>query len=397
MSLYIAKFGGSSVATTSRIKNASEIVSRLVSAGHKVVVVTSAMQGVTNQLIDFTRNFQDSPIDREYDSVISSGEQVASGLFSMCLNSIGIRSMSMLAWQVPIKTAGIFSNAYIDSVDKKKLLECIENDITPVVAGFQGVSEEGHIMTIGRGGSDATACALAYALGADECFIYTDVDGVYTADPRIVLDSKRLTEISYDEMLELASSGAKVLQSKSVLIAKQCNVKLRVLSSFSGSLGETIVTNDTVYIPKDKKITGIAHNPNMAKAVISAENLNNTELLNILYKYKTTVELISCLEFGNRKLSFLFPKTLSHSLKAILESIEGISFEFDNDIGIVTLVGAGIKTDQTTLPDIISILSNSQTKIKQISVSELSVSIVVPLQQLEFIVNELHQFFFSES
>ncbi len=393
MNLYVLKFGGSSVATTSRIKHASQIVSKLILEGNRVVVVTSAMQGVTNQLIDFTKNFQDCSMDREYDSVISSGEQVAAGLFAMCLNSMGYKAVSMAAWQIPIKTDGVFSNAYISSVGKSTLMDSIDNGIIPVIAGFQGISENAEIMTIGRGGSDATACAIAYAIGADECFIYTDVDGIYTADPRIVLDARRLEEVSYEEMLELASHGAKVLQSKSVLIAKQCNVKLRVLSSFSEG-GETKVTNQTVYMPDGKRITGIAHNPNMAKITISAEDTNTTDLLNIIHQNKMQIDLVSCIGFENKRLAFLAPKASLSHLKTILENIVGISFEVDNDIGVVTVVGSGIKTDQSVLPEIISVINNNSVKIKQIEVSELSVSIVVPLQQLEHIVNILHKALF---
>ena len=395
MKLYVIKFGGSSVATIARIRHAAEIVLKHVLNGSKVVVVTSAMQGVTNQLIDLTKGFQESSIDREYDSVISSGEQVSSGLLAMCLCALGVSAKSRQGWQIPIKTTGVFSNAYIKSIDKKVLMDDVMAGVIPVVAGFQGISEDGDITTIGRGGSDATACALAYALNADECLIYTDVDGVYTADPRIVLKSQRLKEISYDEMLTLASSGARVLQSRSVVIAKQCNVKLRVLSSFSES-GETIVTNDTIYIPKDKKITGIAHNANMSKADVYGENLNIAELLNSIYKNKASIDLISGMEFDSERLSFLFPKAMISVVRQILDSVEGASYEIDNDIGVVTIVGSAIKTDQSILPDIISTLSKNHIKMKQISVSELSVSIVVPFLQLEFIVNELHELFFGD-
>ncbi|GHT89164.1 hypothetical protein FACS1894113_3480 [Alphaproteobacteria bacterium] len=291
MALYVLKFGGSSVATTARIRKSAEIVANVRNRGHLVAVVTSAMQGVTNQLIDVAKAFCDSFVNREYDAIISSGEQVAAGLFALCLGSIGISAKSMLGWQIPIRTSGFFSQGFISSVNKDVILnEILTNGTTPVIAGFQGISDENEIMTIGRGGSDATACAVSCAIGADECFIYTDVDGVYTADPRVVLNSKRLTQISYDEMLVLASLGAKVLQDKSVCIAKQCGVKLRVLSSFSEG-GETIVTNETTY-QNDRKIAGIAHNTSVCIINISGD-FNGSELTERLYFNKINLEFIS--------------------------------------------------------------------------------------------------------
>lgn len=385
--LYVVKFGGSSVATTARIKHVSDIVSKLVLKGNRVVVVTSAMQGVTNQLIDFTRVFQESPVNREYDAIISSGEQVAAGLLAMCLESMGVKSKSFVSWQIPINVDGIFSNAFIDSVDRSKILDSLENGITPVIAGFQGISKNGDIMTIGRGGSDATACAISHAINADECFIYTDVDGVYSADPRIVLNSKRLKEISYNEMIELASNGAKVLQSKSVLIAKNCNVKLRVLSSFQDDDGgETMVTNETVYIPKDKNIAGVAHNMGLSKATIFG--INDAGL--ILSKINSP-ELIS---INGDSLSFLFPKTSLLDVKSIIEK-NNLLFEIDNDIGVVSIVGSGIKTDNSILNIAISIISANGIKLKQITVSEISISIVVPLGQTNISLNLLHEKFFG--
>ncbi|MDR0744724.1 MAG: aspartate kinase [Holosporales bacterium] len=390
MSFYVVKFGGSSVATTSRIKKASEIVSRIISNGNKVVIVTSAMQGVTNQLIDFAKIFHDSPINREYDAIISSGEQVAAGLFALCLSSVGIKSKSMLGWQIPIKTSNSFSQAIIKSINAKKVLDAVfEKDITPVIAGFQGISDRDEITTIGRGGSDATACALAYALNADECFIYTDVDGIYTADPRIVLNSKRIEKISYNEMLELASCGARVLQSRSVLIAKQCNVKLRVLSSFSET-GETIVTSETVYIPKVKKIAGIAHNMSSCMIKIFGE-ANQIQIFEMLYDNNIKLDLISVSE---NLISFLIQKPYLGDLKLILEN-EKITFDVDNDIGVVSIVGDGVKTDQSIFKKILSIINTKRIKLKSISFSDISISLIIPFQQTELLVNEIHHAFFE--
>jgi aspartate kinase len=259
--LYILKFGGSSVANPQRISHVADIVSRHLQSGTEVVVVTSAMQGVTNQLVDLTKSFGEVMYGREYDAVISSGEQVAAGLLAICLNSIGVKAKSFNAWQIPIIAEGEFSDAAICEINSHKIFEELNDGVVPVITGFQGISKncKDDILTIGRGGSDATACAIASAMNADKCCIYTDVDGVYTADPRVVLGAKKLAKISYDDMLELADNGAKVLQAKSVAIAKQYGVNLSVLSSFTKG-SETLVTNETNYLSNaNYEITGISH------------------------------------------------------------------------------------------------------------------------------------------
>ena len=257
MELCVLKFGGSSVATAARIKRVAEIIAKLKKEGQQVVVVTSAMQGVTNNLVEMTRFFSESSFNREYDAIVSTGEQIAAGMLAMALQSIGISAKSFAAWQIPIEVSGPYSDAKIVKVDAEKIRETVSHGIVPVITGFQGISKNGDVCTIGRGGSDATACAIAKWINADECLIYTDVDGVYTADPRIALDARKIEEISYDDMVELASWGAKVLQKKSTLIAKEYNVKLKVLSSFSGNSG-TVVSDQTKCV--FPHIVGIAHN-----------------------------------------------------------------------------------------------------------------------------------------
>ena len=213
MSLYVLKFGGSSVATTARIAHVAGVIADFVDKEHGVVVVTSAMQGVTNRLIELTKAFTDSPISREYDAIISSGEHVAAGLLALALNSRDISAKSLTAWQVPITVSGTYSDASISQVSAEKIFEMLSQGIIPVITGFQGISANGDVCTIGRGGSDATACAVANAIHADECLIYTDVDGVYTADPRKVPNARKLDVITYDEMLELATLGAENITS----------------------------------------------------------------------------------------------------------------------------------------------------------------------------------------
>lgn len=376
MSLYVLKFGGSSVATPIRIKNVSEIISKFVSNGDRVVVVTSAMQGTTNHLIDLAKSFSDTTFNREYDAIISTGEQIAAGLLALSLCSMGYPAKSLNAWQIPIKTTDNYSNAEILEVNRDKLLEDVENGVIPVITGFQGISEGFDICTIGRGGSDATACAVANAIDADECLIYTDVDGVYSADPRIVLNAKKIPEISYDDMIELATWGSKVLQSKSTLIAKKYNVNLKVLSSFSEGPG-TKVTNKTTYI-SDKNITGIAHN-----LELSMLSLNNPLDIRLLQQF-------SVIDSGK---GFLIQKASQNDLKAFLEE-SSIEFEIDNDIGTTTIVGK-FESKEDILKKISEITDKNGITLKHSLFSPNSVSLITPFQQTEKFVNLLHKEFFD--
>lgn len=371
MSLFVLKFGGSSVATPARIFRVAEIVSEFVKKGDRVVVVTSAMQGVTNRLIELTKSFSESPFNREYDAVISSGEQVAAGLLALALNSVGFSAKSFSAWQIPIEVIENYSDAEIIRVDSKILLRTLQDGIIPVITGFQGVSKIGNICTLGRGGSDATACAVSNAIGADECLIYTDVDGIYTADPRIVLDSQKLLEISYDDMIELAFWGAKVLQTKSTLIAQEYNVKLKVLSSFSNGLG-TDVTNQTKYVLSNS-VTGIAHNLDLF--LLTSSNLN---IFNIIKSFVYFEKDGSC----------LISKTSQADTKAALSGFES-SFEIDNDIGITTIVG--MFSDDIMIKIIEDVCMSKNIICKKLIRSKRSISILTPFQQAELLVNSIHE------
>ena len=400
MSLYVLKFGGSSVATPARINHISEIISEFISDGHRIVVVTSAMQGVTNQLIELTKSFSDSPFNREYDAVVSSGEQVAAGLLAMALNSKGIQARSMTAWQVPIEVCGTYSDAEISHVGSKKLLDQLDRGIIPVVTGFQGISRMGDVCTIGRGGSDATACAVAKFINADECLIYTDVDGVYTADPRIVLDAQRIDNISYDDMIELASWGAKVLQNKSTLIAKDYRVSLRVLSSFSDGLG-TKVSDKTDYVLKGP-IAGIAHT--LDYLILKVQNHSRTKQLLAQYiKDDLSKDLIHNKIPG----SFLILKSYQSEIKNILDENK-IEFEIDNDIGLVTVVGdikggspelvSGDKFPimHEILETIDNAIQNLGINNRKVMIREQSISVIVPFQQTVPLVNKLHEMFLEK-
>lgn len=369
MSLYVLKFGGSSVATTARIENAATIITDLYALGHRLVVVVSAMQGVTNQLVDLAKNFSESGCSREYDVVISSGEQVSSGLLALCLQKKGINAKSFQGWQLPIVTEAFFGEADIKFIKTDKIYDSLNSDIIPIIAGFQGVSEGGDITTIGRGGSDASAVALARFLQADECFIYTDVDGVYTADPRTVLSAKKLASVSYPEMLALSTNGAKVLQDRSVQISQEQFVKLRVLSSFSSDGFGTVINNNTEYLSKIGNIAGIAHNTSVV-----------------------------CVKLNDKVLSYLFEKNIGfinmnnkHLVinKTHYGEIKQISSVADTDIGIISIIGENIINLEETILDIISNIN-----IKSKSISDLSLSLVLPFQQIETTVNILHDFLF---
>ena len=373
MSLYVLKFGGSSVATTTRIKHVAEIISSFIRARHQVVVVTSAMQGVTNQLIELTGAFSTSPINREYDTVVSTGEQVAAGLLAMALNSEGLYSQSMTSWQIPIYVQGDYSDAGITKVSTEKIFKLLEKGIIPVITGFQGISDTGDIYTIGRGGSDATACAVAKAINADECLIYTDVDGVYTADPRVVLNARRLDEVSYDDMIELAYWGAKVLQTKSTQIAKNYGVKLRVLSSFAESKGTQII-HQTPY-NLGTQVTGIAHSLDYFAIYFADDNFKQ-----LLQPFSVMIR-----EYAD---IILIAKAIQTEIQTIV-SDSGTNAKFDNDVGTVTVV--------CEAPDLVhKMLSRSgiynKHEIKHKLLHERSMTFVVPYQQTIPLMTELHEY-----
>jgi aspartate kinase len=373
------------------MRNSACIVANTIQQGNVAVVVVSAMQGVTNSLLDQVKGLIDSPVDRECDSLISSGEQISASLFSMTLRQLGINAKSILGWQIPIKTNNFFSSADIKEISVKKIIDHINSGVTPVIAGFQGVTEDLEITTLGRGGSDTTAVAISYSINADECLIYTDVDGIYTADPRIALNSRRIDEISYTEMLELSASGAKVLQARSVLLAMNCNVKLRVLSSFN-TAGETKVT-DLVKIPKNSNITGISSDVSNFKITISDENLDELTILSFISN-KIPIDMFSATNSGQTKVvSFFAGKIHEKELRELLAEYKNISI--DDDVGILTLVGSGMKTDLSILSNIFAVLKEKQINANYIGVSELSIKIVVPIMQIDIATNSLHSFFFE--
>ena len=266
MARIVQKFGGTSVADTDRIKAVARRVKREFDAGNEVAVVVSAMAGVTNQLVGWTHAFGQLPDPQEYDVVVAAGEQVTAGLTALALQELGLRARSFMGWQVPIRTDMSHGKARIDAVPTSALLEGMQAGQIAVVAGFQGIGPEGRVTTLGRGGSDTSAVALAAALKADRCDIFTDVDGVYTTDPRIVAKARKLDRITYEEMLELASQGAKVLQTRSVELAMNHRVRVQVLSSFSDAPGTLVV--DEEEIVEQHVVSGIAYSRDEAKVTL---------------------------------------------------------------------------------------------------------------------------------
>ena len=326
MSTIVLKFGGTSVATTDLIESAANIVKSEYDKGNNIVVVVSAMSGATNQLIEHVDkiNYND---DSEYDVVVSSGEQVTAGLMSLALKKIGLPSRSWLGWQVPIITRGSHRNSFIDKVIPDKIINDFENKKIAVVAGFQGISNEGRITTIGRGGSDNTAVFIASAIKAERCDIYTDVDGVYTSDPRMTENVRRLDKISYEEMIEMASQGAKVLQTASVESAMSNDVDVYVRSTFSPSDKGTLISND-VNNENDRAVTGVAYSKDEAKiTLIDVEDKPGVaaEIFNKIEENSVNVDMIVQNNFIERKmtnLTFTIPMIdLDKTLK-ILENLQ---------------------------------------------------------------------------
>jgi aspartate kinase len=272
MALYILKFGGTSVANLARLEHVAKVVHQEIINGNQVVVVVSAMAGITDQMIGYCQALCPHELTPEHDVVASAGEQVTAGLLSLALKKIGLKARSYLAWQIPIHTDCTATNARILHINPEKILQGLSQGEVPVIAGFQGLSSEGLVTTIGRGGSDTTAVAMAVALKADRCDIYTDVDGVYTADPRLVPSARRQDILGYSEMFEMASAGAKVLHARSVEMAMKHGVRLRVLSSLTDSPQGTEIVEDKLIVDK-ANVTSIVHSLNEAK--VTLKNLKN--------------------------------------------------------------------------------------------------------------------------
>ncbi|MEE4120943.1 MAG: aspartate kinase [Paracoccaceae bacterium] len=406
MALLVMKFGGTSVATLDRIRRAAKRVGREVANGHEVIVIVSAMAGVTNELVGYVQ--ETSPLfdAREYDAVVSSGENVTAGLMALTLQEMGIPARSWQGWQVPLQTTAAHAAARIERIPTDNLgTKFAEGMKVAVVAGFQGVSPEGRITTLGRGGSDTTAVAFAAAFGAERCDIYTDVDGIYTTDPRITRKARRLDRIAFEEMLELASLGAKVLQTRSVELAMRYGVRLRVLSSFeeggdeAGTLvcrEEDIVESNVVsgvaYSRDEAKMTlmSVADRPGIAASVFGplAEAGVNVDMI---------VQNIS--EEGRTDITFSCPTDqVMRAERALSEAREHEAINFhdlvvDTEVCKVSVVGIGMRSHAGVASRMFKALSDEGINIKVITTSEIKVSVLVDRKYLELAVQALHDAF----
>ncbi|MDB9772357.1 aspartate kinase [Alphaproteobacteria bacterium] len=401
MELLVLKFGGTSVANIDRIKAVALKIKSEVEKKNKIIAVVSAMSGVTNDLVSLVKQASETYESSEYDAVLSSGEQVTSALLSIALQSLGIKSRSWLGWQIPIITNDVHGNARIKEIKKENILKSLDNGFVTIVSGFQGISSKNRITTLGRGGSDTSAVALAAAFSADRCDIYTDVDGIYTTDPRIVKNAKKLDYITYEEMLELASQGAKVLHTRSVALAMKYSVKLRVLSSFQNLPGTTVVNEE--HNMEKSEIIGIAHNPNEAKITISIvpDKPGQAALIfGALADKGINVDMIvqsSTIDNSSTDITFTIPENDLILAQGILKNIQNeIGFsQVTSDINVVkiSIVGNAMRSQPGIAKTMFATLANNQINIHVISTSEIKISVLVSSDYTELAMRSLHTAF----
>jgi aspartate kinase len=397
MARIVHKFGGTSVGDLERIRNAACRVKREVDAGHEIAVVVSAMAGATNYLVDWTRQISNLHDAREYDVVVASGEQVTAGLMALALQSLGVNARSWLGWQIPLRTDEVHGKARIESIHTAEIERRFGEGQVAVVAGFQGIGPRGRITTLGRGGSDTSAVALAAALKADRCDIFTDVDGVYTTDPRIVANARKLSRITYEEMLEMASQGARVLQTRSVEMAMNHRVRLQVLSSFTDAPGTLVVDEDEIvekrivsgiaYSRDEAKITvqRVADRPGIAAAIFGplADNAINVDMI---------VQNIS--EDGYTDLTFTVARSdLDRAVAVLEQSRAALGFyalKPDSNVVKISVIGVGMRSHAGVAKQMFKALAEKGINIQVISTSEIKVSVLIAAEYTELAVRALH-------
>lgn len=398
----VMKFGGTSVADLDRIRNAAARVKREVENGYDVCVIVSAMSGKTNELVGWVRGTSMLYDAREYDAVVSSGENVTAGLMALTLQEMGVPARSWQGWQVPLHTNSTHGSARIVSIDTTRLIQKFGEGLHAVIAGFQGLSPEGRITTLGRGGSDTSAVAFAAALEAERCDIYTDVDGVYTTDPRITKKARKLGKISYEEMLELASLGAKVLQTRSVELAMRYKVRLQVLSSFSDEPGTLVC--DEEEIVESRVISGIAHSRDEAKmTLISVADKPGiaAAIFGPLAEAGVNVDMIvqDIGAQGRTDMTFSCPIDEVPRARRALEDSRaagGIAFDsldVNEDVAKVSIVGIGMRSHAGVAHKMFAALAAEGVNIKVITTSEIKVSVLIDRKYLELAVQALHDAF----
>jgi aspartate kinase len=397
MARIVQKFGGTSVADIDRIKAAARRVKREFDAGNEVAVVVSAMAGVTNQLVGWTNAFGQLPDPQEYDVVVAAGEQVTAGLTALALQELGLQARSFMGWQVPIRTDMSHGKARIDAVPTNALLEGMRAGQIAVVAGFQGVGPEGRVTTLGRGGSDTSAVALAAALKADRCDIFTDVDGVYTTDPRIVAKARKLDKIAYEEMLELASLGAKVLQTRSVELAMNHRVRVQVLSSFTDAPGTLVVDEDEIV--EKQVVSGIAYSRDEAKVtLVKVPDRPGVAaaIFGPLADHAVNVDMIvqNIAEDGTTDLTFTVTKAdLARTVKALEERRATLAFKDlkpDANVVKISVIGVGMRSHAGVAQQMFKTLAEKGINIQVISTSEIKVSVLIAEEYTELALRALH-------
>ena len=402
MALIVQQYGGTSVGSPERIKNVAKRVAAARQAGHDVVVVVSAMSGETNRLVALAHEMQEFPDPRELDVVLSTGEQVTIGLLAMALKNIGVDAKSYTGWQVAVKTDTAHTKARIEEIDSNKMLADLKAGRVVIVAGFQGISSAGDISTLGRGGSDTSAVALAAALKADECQIYTDVDGVYTTDPRVVPEARRMDTITFEEMLELASLGSKVLQIRSVEFAGKYQVRLRVLSSLKDGGNGTLITFEEDENMEKAAVSGIAFDKNQAR--INVRGVPDKpgiayQILGAVADANIEVDMIiqNVGNEGTTDFSFTVPrgdyKPTLELLSSLKDSIGAAEVSGDDAVCKVSIVGLGMRSHVGIAAKMFRTLAAEGINIQMISTSEIKVSVLIDEKYLELATRVLHKEF----
>ena len=401
MNIVVLKFGGTSVADVPQIKKISYKIKSEIDQGNKVIVVVSAMSGVTNNLVELVKSTSELASYSEYDVVLSTGEQVTSALLTIALNDLSIKGRSWLGWQVPIMTDNTHSKAVINEIKTSNILNSFKKNDVAIISGFQGLSSENRITTLGRGGSDTTAVAIAAAVSAERCDIYTDVDGVYTTDPRIVKSAKKLDYITYEEMLELASQGAKVLQTRSVALGMKYGVNLRVLSSFEDKPG-TFIMKERDKMEKSE-ISGIAHSLNEAKITLSGvpdKPGQAAQIFSSLAEHSINVDMIvqsSSINEGSTDITFTIPETdlilAEKTIRKIQEKIGFKNFISETKVVKISVVGNAMRTQSGIAKTMFETLANNQINIHVISTSEIKISVLISSDYYELAMRSLHSAF----
>ncbi|WP_322029800.1 aspartate kinase [Paraburkholderia sp. J76] len=411
MALIVHKYGGTSMGSVERIKNVARRVAKWHKAGHKMVVVPSAMSGETNRLLGLAKEISPQPSPRELDMIASTGEQVSVGLLSIALQEAGVDAISYTGWQVPVKTDSSFTKARINDIDGERVLADLDDGKVVVITGFQGIDPEGHITTLGRGGSDTSAVAVAAALKADECLIYTDVDGVYTTDPRVVDDARRLDRITFEEMLEMASLGSKVLQIRSVEFAGKYQVKTRVLSSLTDpmmNLDEEMSSGTLITFEEDETmekavISGIAFQRDEARiAVMGVPDKPGIayQILGPVADSNIDVDMIIQNQSvaGKTDFTFTVPRgDYQRAMDVLNNTVKGhVSAEQvlgDPKVSKVSVVGVGMRSHVGVASKMFRTLSEEGINIQMISTSEIKISVLIDEKYMELAVRALHKAF----